>query len=205
MSRFPVAFRLPAFASRVILSPLGGGWAFLAVGLPDNARTPSGFHVSHVRVATGEGALSTPRTAVLTRPIASLRPPPAASQRECPYTPAEHPSSGAQLDEASLRVHCIHPSGLPLACGPRMERAPLGFSPELRTPPLPATHVRVGTGLEHWPGTTQSTSSVDPPSYESTRIVRPRVAPCSGCCARNGTFVACHTPMFPHLRGTLLP
>jgi hypothetical protein len=35
--------------------------------------------------------------------------------------------------------------------------------------------------------------------------VRPRVAPCSGCCARNGTFVACHTPMFPHLRGTLLP
>jgi hypothetical protein len=104
-----------------------GDWAFLAVGLPDNARTPSGFHVSHVRVATGEGALSTPRTAVLTRPTASLRPPPAASQRQCPYTPAEHPSSGAQLDEASLRVHCIHPSGLPLACGPRMERAPLGF------------------------------------------------------------------------------
>ena len=33
MSRFPVAFRLPAFASRVILSPLGD-WAFLTVGLP---------------------------------------------------------------------------------------------------------------------------------------------------------------------------
>jgi len=124
---------------------------------------------------------------VLTRPTASLRSPPAASQRQCPYTPAEHPPSGAQLDEASLRVHCIHPSGLPLACGPRMERAPLGFLPELRTPPLPATHVRVGTGLEHWPGTTQSTSSVDPPSYESTRIVRPRVAPCSCCCAPTGT------------------
>jgi hypothetical protein len=27
------------------------------------------------------------------------------------------------------------------------------------------------------PGPTQSTSSVDPPSHESTRIVRPRVAP----------------------------
>jgi hypothetical protein len=175
-------------------------WAFLAVGLPDNARTPSGFHVSHVRVATGEGALSTPRTAVLTRPTASLRSPPAASQRQCPYTPAEHPSSGAQLDEASLRVHCIHPSGLPLACGPRMERAPLGFSPELRTPPLPATHVRVGTGLEHWPGTTQSTSSVDPPSYESTRIVRPRVAPCSGCCARNGTLRMLRSERLPALR-----
>jgi len=175
VSRFPVAFRLPAFASLVILSPLRS-WTFLAVGLPDNARTPSGFHVPHPRVTTGKGALSTPRTAVLTRPIASLRPPPAASQRECPYTPAEHPSSGAQLDEASLRVHCIHPSGLPLACVPRMERAPLGFSPELRTLPLPATHVRVGTGIEHLPGPTQSTSSVDPPSHESTRIVRPRVA-----------------------------
>ena len=186
VSRFPAAFRLPAFASRVILSPLRS-WTFLAVGLPDNARTPSGFHVSHARVATGEGALSTPRTAVLTRPIASLRPPPAASQRQCPYTPAEHPSSGAQLDEASLRVHCIHPSGLPLACGPRMERAPLGFLPKLRTPPLPATHVRVGTGLEHWPGTTQSTSSVDPPFYESTRIVRPRVAPRVSCMPHNGT------------------
>jgi hypothetical protein len=46
----------------------------------------------------------------------------------------------------------LHPSGLPLACGPRMERGPLGFSPELRTEPLPATHVGAGTGLEHWPG-----------------------------------------------------
>ena len=32
-SRFPAAFRLPAFASRVFLRPLGN-WAFLAVGLP---------------------------------------------------------------------------------------------------------------------------------------------------------------------------
>ena len=56
----------------------------------------------------------------------------------------------------------VHPSGLPLACGPRMERGPLGFSPELRTPPLPATHVRAGTGHGHWPGTTPSTS-VEPP------------------------------------------
>jgi hypothetical protein len=204
VSRFPAAFRLPAFASRVILSPLRS-WTFLAVGLPDNARTPSGFHVSHARVATGEGALSTPRTAVLTRPIASLRPPPAASQRQCPYTPAEHPSSGAQLDEASLRVHCIHPSGLPLACGPRMERAPLGFLPKLRTPPLPATHVRVGTGLEHWPGTTQSTSSVDPPFYESTRIVRPRVAPRGSCMRPDRHDWERQTGVFGALSGRVAP
>jgi hypothetical protein len=56
MSRFPVAFRLPAFASRVIHSPLGD-WAFLAVGLPGYARTPSGFHVPHARAATGLGVL----------------------------------------------------------------------------------------------------------------------------------------------------
>jgi hypothetical protein len=93
--------------------------------------------------------------------------------------PAKHPSSEVQCDEASLRVHCIHPSGLPLACGSRMDRAPLGFSPELRTPPSPAAHVRVGTGLEYWPGTTQSTSSVDPPFCEPARNVRPRVA--RGC------------------------
>jgi hypothetical protein len=35
------------------------------------------------------------------------------------------------------------------------------------------------------PGPTQSTSSVDPPSHESTRIVRPRVAPRGSCLPRN--------------------
>jgi hypothetical protein len=38
------------------------------------------------------------------------------------------------------------PPGNPLACYPQVERRHLGFSPELRTPPLPATHVQVGTG-----------------------------------------------------------
>jgi len=92
------------------------------------ARTPSGFHVPHVRVATGEGALSTPRTVVLTRPDASFRPPPAASQRQRPCTSVMLPPPEAQLDEASSRVHRIRPSGLPLACGPRMERGPLGLA-----------------------------------------------------------------------------
>jgi hypothetical protein len=43
MSRFPVAFRLPAFRFSVIRFP-PGSWAFLAVGLPDViARTPTGL------------------------------------------------------------------------------------------------------------------------------------------------------------------
>src|SRR5215211_2024098 len=57
-----------------------------------------------------------------------------------------------------------------------MGRGSLGFSPELRTPPLPATHVRAGTGHGHWPGTTPSTS-IEPPIGAFTHLVRPRVAP----------------------------
>ena len=40
----------------------------------------------------------------------------------------------------------VHPSDFPLACGSRMQRQRLGLYPELRTPPLRATHVEVGTG-----------------------------------------------------------
>jgi hypothetical protein len=85
---------------------------------------------------------------------------PAAS----PCTPLLHPISGAADHEASTEVHAIHPSGLPLACGPRMKRAPSGFFPELRTPP---THHRRrtsewGQAIEHEPGTTLPTSA-DPP------------------------------------------
>ena len=42
----------------------------------------------------------------------------------------------------------IHPTSLPLTCNPRMEQEPLGLNSELRTPPLPATHVEAGT--DHW-------------------------------------------------------
>ena len=80
-SRFPVAFRLPTLASRVILFPLGS-WAFLAVGLPSSARTPSGFPRStRLRCDRGGcplypgdgGALTTGR---------NVRPRPAAVQRQ---------------------------------------------------------------------------------------------------------------------------
>jgi hypothetical protein len=113
MSRFPVAFRPAGIGFLAIRCPLGS-WAFLAVGLPDPllASGPHrGCHVPHVRVATGVGALFTPGTVVLTRPTTSPRPPPAASQRQSPCTPVPLPSSEAPFNEASLRVHCIHPVG----------------------------------------------------------------------------------------------
>jgi hypothetical protein len=81
---------------------------------------------------------------------------PAAS----PCIPLEH---SAWRDPNVTRHHQgfthVHPSGLPLACGPRTERGPLGVFSELRTPPLPAAHVGAGTGLGHWPGITPSASA----------------------------------------------
>ena len=52
------------------------------------------------------------------------------------------------------RVHILRPPGLPLACSPRMTRAPSGFpwAPHPREQD-PRTHARAGTGSEHKPGT----------------------------------------------------
>lgn len=51
----------------------------------------------------------------------------------------------------------IHPFDLSLTCSTRMERAPLGVNPKLRTPRLPVTHVGAGTDLGHWSEITSST------------------------------------------------
>ena len=109
-----------------------------------------GFHVPHLRDTTGVGALSTPGTAVLSRPdaVPGQRLPLPSGQSLHP-APASH--RGATHHEASTRVHAIHPSGLPLACDPRMGREALGLSPVLRTPPLPAAHDRAGPGVSTRP------------------------------------------------------
>jgi hypothetical protein len=57
-------------------------------------------------------------------------PPPAALQRPVPVTPVSRPVPGCLSHEASARVHWRSPlPALPLACGPRTEREPLGFPP----------------------------------------------------------------------------
>ncbi len=127
----PVSCRLSAAGVRflVILFPLGD-WAFLAVGLPGrHARTPTGLPRS-TRMRCGRGGCPLypgdggAHTAGMMSPAAACR-----FAAASPYTPLQHPIAGARDNEASTRVHAIHPSGLPLACGPRMEREPLGFSP----------------------------------------------------------------------------
>jgi hypothetical protein len=92
-----------------------------------------------------------------------------------PCTPVSIPSPGALGNEASAGVHSRSPVRSSPRLRTRMERARFGFFPELRTPQLPATHVRAGTGLEHWPGATSPTSPA-PPIHELTRNMRPRVA-----------------------------
>jgi hypothetical protein len=57
-------------------------------------------------------------------------PPPAALQRPVPVTPVSRPVPECLSHEASARVHWRSPlPAIPLACGPRTEREPLGFPP----------------------------------------------------------------------------
>src|SRR6266496_1142168 len=93
--------------------------------------------------------------------------PPAAACRFTAASPAPRrciPSTRLTLTRRHRGFTGVHPSGLPLACDPRMERRSLGLNPELRTPPSPAAHVRAGTGAEHSPGATSST----PPTLQPT-------------------------------------
>jgi hypothetical protein len=83
---------------------------------------------------------------VLTLTGVAHRPAPAASQPLVPAPRHNHHPCGAPLDEASTRVQNLHPSDLPLACDPQMERDVLGLSLGLRTPRLLAAHAGAGTG-----------------------------------------------------------
>jgi len=155
--RFPAAFRLPAFAC----------WASCPA---EEFRSPHGrptrhspgprrgFHVPHIRVTAGLGALFTPRPsgALAAGPIppATARP---LSQGPGPITPVLVPSTGAVYYEASSRVHSrspARPSPTP-GCPPDGTGA-LGLTPRASHPnrqDLRRTPEQ-GTGIEHSPGVT---------------------------------------------------
>ena len=175
-SRFPVAFRPPAFASWVIRPPLGS-WAFLTVGLPGPCPDPIGVPRSaRARYDRGGcllypgdgGALSVDKkspTDACRFSTASPSAPP----------PPSHPAR-LTLNETSTEVHAIHPFGLPLARAPWMEQGSFGFPLMLRTPPSPATHVKGGARpLSTRPGATQP-ASTGPPICKLARSMRLRVA-----------------------------
>jgi len=99
----------------------------------------------------------------------------AASQRQA-LPPALHPISRGGHHEASTRVSLeLTRPVFPLPVAPVWSGCPWALPLMLRTPPLPATHVRVGTDHEHFSGAHRRLHPV-PPVGELTRTVRPRVA-----------------------------
>ena len=103
-----------------------------------------GYRVPHARAATGVGAPYNPRTMVLARPgrLPDRHPPLPSGQSLNPATTSHHARLSFTGHQQGF-TH-VHPSGLPLARAPGVEPAALRLSPELRTPPSPATHVRGG-------------------------------------------------------------
>ena len=108
------------------------------------------------------------------------QPAPAASQRPVPVLRSSIPSAELTVTRHRSEVQVLHPSALPLACSPRMERAPSGFclSFEPRRGRRRRTSGRgqaTSTGLE-----LRLRSMFEPPINAFTQCVRPRVAGPSG-------------------------
>lgn len=145
-------FGRPAFACWTILRP-PRIWASLTVGLPGSRPDPDRIVTFHTAETRPARVLSVPRGNGVHhgRLLVTGRRSPLHSGQ--PYPQRYISSPRVSMTRHQREFACAHPSGLPLACDPRMKREPLGFSPELRTPPLPATHVKVETDHEHFTGT----------------------------------------------------
>ena len=96
---------------------------------------------------------------MFTRPAKFARPPLAVPPRPGPAPRSSSHLPGLWVTRHQRGFTHVRPSGLPLACAPGWNGTRFGFFPELRTPQLPATHVRAGTDPEHWPEAMPPTSS----------------------------------------------
>jgi hypothetical protein len=162
MSRFPVAFRPPAFASRSSDSRQGVGPSSRSAYRFREAGPRRGYRVPHARAATGVGAPYTPRTMVLTRPgrlpTGTRRFPAAVPKPRNNIPPCE-----ALVHEASTGVH----SRSPVRSSPRPRlrdgTGSASVSPRASHPAVTGS-ARQGQGqaIEHGPGTTLTTSAEPP-------------------------------------------
>jgi hypothetical protein len=146
--RAPVSRRLSAHRH----SLLGPSCARRGVGPPSRSacRAPApgprrGCHVPHGRDPAGVGAPCTPgRRCSRGWLLVTSRRLPLPSGQPCPRP--RIPSPGVSISGHQREFAHAHPSGLPLACGPRMERAPLGVSPDAPHPAVTGSARQGGDG-----------------------------------------------------------
>ncbi len=97
------------------------------------------YHVPPIKVASGLGVLSPPQAGVFAVGRLHFQVP------MCLNTTVSPTFRWPSLTKGQPRIHVLRPTGLSLAhAGPLWIEPRLGFSPQLHTPPLPETHVRVG-------------------------------------------------------------
>jgi len=112
-SRFPAAFRPPAFASWTILSRWGVEPSSRSA-YRTHARTPSGFPRSTRLRCDRVGCPLYPGTTVLHDHVYVPWPPSAASQRASPERHWCNPSAALELSRHQQGFTCVHPADLPL-------------------------------------------------------------------------------------------
>jgi hypothetical protein len=94
-----------------------------------------------------DGPLLYPGAAVSSRPAGHHRSAPAASQRPALHPRCHHPSAREVVTRHQQRFTQLTRPIFPLPIAPERNENPFGVSLQLRTPPLPATHAKAGTGL----------------------------------------------------------
>ena len=149
MSRFPAAFRPPAFASWSSCARWGTGPSLRsAYRSCCQGRTPTGLPRS-ARMSCGRGGCPLypgdcgARTAGRSSPAAACR-----LAAACPCTPVQQPTTRGFLSRGIIKgsLSFTRPA-FPSPVAPGWSGSPWAYSPELHTPPSPAAHVGVGTGI----------------------------------------------------------
>ena len=162
-SRFPVAFPLPAFASRSSDSRRGIGLSSRsAYRARPSARTSTGLPRS-ARTSCDRGGCPLYPEDSGARPAGSPpRPPPAASQRPVPKPRHNIPSCEALLHGASTGVYSRSPVRSSPRPHPRDGTGSASASPRASHPAVTGSARRGrGQAIEHGPGTTAQLTSVD--------------------------------------------
>ena len=146
---FPLPFRPPAFASWSSCARQGAGpslrsaYRSLLPGPdPDGVATFRAHELRPGWVPSLPRGLRYPHGRQV---IPGRRMPPCSGPSLYPRPATHHRRLLITRHHQGFTV--VHPPGLPLACSPRVEREPSGLFPGLHTPPLPAAHAGVGTGI----------------------------------------------------------